>query len=370
MKDNDMVALMLFNPEVTMLDMDASGINSNNTGIENESHYLNIKDVTENPKFMGENGQFDQNKFHDFYINALRNYNVLAQGGWQPTYDENNIFAPATQKSFGPKLKEVNIENPFRQTSSMITLGELGPRTKSIQELAQSQRVYNTKTGEWMDTPEDSFFGTVGMGPLALAQWDFDADEKGNPTQDESKIKHHKGDLKLNDEGTFYYETLDGRSSYGRQLLHYSDVITKEDSFLNKVDFLDSDDLEKSVMGTVAKNAALVGAMFIPYVGPYVTAATILQQSLKLGATLGKMYLGSDNVTMNNLQALASVSDLHESVSEHSRNQIWTWENLINTAGDAIGQLRQQRVLFESVPWALGKGKFGKNNLFRHSKSK
>ena len=189
MKDNDMVALMLFNPEVTMLDMDASGINSNNTGIEDESHYLNIKDVTENPKFMGEDGQFDQNKFHDFYINALRNYNVLAQGGWQPTYDENNIFAPATQKSFGPKLKEVNIENPFRQTSSMITLGELGPRTKSIQELAQSQRVYNTKTGEWMDTPEDSFFGTVSMGPLALAQWDFDADEKGNPTQDKSKIK-------------------------------------------------------------------------------------------------------------------------------------------------------------------------------------
>lgn len=364
MKDNDMVALLLFNPEVTMLDMGASGINSQNTGIKQENDYLSIPEVLDNPKFKGSDGQFDQNKFHDFYINALRNYNVLAQGGWQPTYDENNIFAPAAQKNYGPKLKEVNIANPFRQTSSMVTLGELGPRTKSIQEIAQSQQVYNTETKEWMGTPEDSFFGTIGMGPLALAQWDFDADEKGNPTKDESKIKYHKGDLKLNDNGTFYYETLNGRSSYGKQLLHYSDIITKEDNPLNKVDFLDSDDIEKTAMGTLAKNVALVGAMFLPYVGPYVTAATLLQQSLKLGSTLGKMFLGSENTTMNSLQSLMKTTDLHESVSEHSKEQMWTWENLINTAGDAIGQLRQQRVLFEAVPWALGKGKFGKNNLF------
>jgi hypothetical protein len=128
-----------------------------------------------------------------------------------------------------------------------------------------------------MDSPETSFFGTIGMGPLVLATWDFDADANGNPTTDPKKVVHKKGEYKLNNRGTFYYETLGNRSSHGKDLLHYSDIITNEGSTWNKIDFLDSDDLEKSVMGTVAKNVALVGSLFIPGgVGYAITGLTIL----------------------------------------------------------------------------------------------
>jgi len=34
--------------------------------------------------------------------------------------------------------------------------------------------------------------------------------------------------------------------------------------------------MQKSPMGALVKNVALVGSMFLPYVGPFVTCATLL----------------------------------------------------------------------------------------------
>jgi len=41
--------------------------------------------------------------------------------------------------------------------------------------------------------------------------------------------------------------------------------------------------------------------MFLPYVGPVVTGATIVQQAASFGATLGKILTSSDNAAMNYL---------------------------------------------------------------------
>ena len=40
MRESDMVAIMLFSPEASILDLDASGINGDNTGIKEEKEYL------------------------------------------------------------------------------------------------------------------------------------------------------------------------------------------------------------------------------------------------------------------------------------------------------------------------------------------
>jgi hypothetical protein len=54
------------------------------------------------------------------------------------------------------------------------------------------------------------------------------------------------------------------------------DTLTAESSAWNKYDFFDSDDKEqKSILGSTMKNLALVGSMFIPYVGPYITGLSI-----------------------------------------------------------------------------------------------
>ena len=89
-------------------------------------------------------------------------------------------------------------------------------------------------------------------------------------------VNHAKGDLKTDADGNFYYEKLDGRNIYNRRVLNKMNVLTTDGSFWNKYDFFDSDDLnEKGILPTTLKNLALVGSMFIPYVGPWITGLSI-----------------------------------------------------------------------------------------------
>jgi hypothetical protein len=46
-----------------------------------------------------------------------------------------------------------------------------------------------------------------------LATWDEDGE---HTTPDNRVVKHRKGDLKTNENGSFYYETLNGRSPIGK----------------------------------------------------------------------------------------------------------------------------------------------------------
>jgi hypothetical protein len=42
--------------------------------------------------------------------------------------------------------------------------------------------------------------------------------------------KDENGNLKFNEEGSPYYETLGGRSAIGQELLHVSDILTTDGS--------------------------------------------------------------------------------------------------------------------------------------------
>jgi hypothetical protein len=111
-----------------------------------------------------------------------------------------------------------------------------------------------------------------------LAQYEEDTDEKDPIT---GEIVHHvAGEFKLDAEGKPYYENANGRSIDGKTVLHLSDVFTTDGSAMNSIDFFDSDDMHKSAMGTLAKNVALVGSMFLPVVGPYVAGVVVLQNAM------------------------------------------------------------------------------------------
>jgi hypothetical protein len=113
---------------------------------------------------------------------------------------------------------------------------------------------------------------------------------------------HSKGEYKLNDAGTYYYETLGGRDVYGKQVLNKMNVLTTDGSAANKFDFFDSDDIEqKSIGGSILKNAALVGTMFIPGIGPVIRGLSVLNQAVGLAATLGKLFVGNENETLNDI---------------------------------------------------------------------
>jgi len=113
--------------------------------------------------------------------------------------------------------------------------------------------------------------------------------------------------------------------------------LTDDDSFANKFDFIDSDGLYKSPMGSLMKNAALIGSMYIPYVGPVVAGISVAQQGLKLASVLGKMLTSSDNQSMNRLEGFAEKTDFFHTQSEYANEHPWALENMINMFGDTMG---------------------------------
>ena len=379
-KQNDLILTLLANPQFTTEDFQEVGLSANNTSLEDENTYINSKTITENPLFQKESGEFDKDKFHSVYIGASKMFQDLSDTTQNPktVYSKYNIWAPLAQRDMTPQFELVKSPNPDRITKSMIVFGRNGEREKTPQEIAQSQQVFNSKTGEWMDSPEDLFsFKKLFNDPIGffsdnfgsnkvLAQYDEDVDVNGNKRGsinfNENLIEHRKGEYMLNENGTYYYRTLkDGENIHGKQLLHYSDILTREGSALNSIDFLDSDDIEKSTFGTFVKDASLIGAMFIPGgVGTAIAGATIFQQAAGLGATLGKIALqDSNNATLNWLEGLSESTNPLETRSEYSSgDKMWTTENLLGMVADVIGQLYQQRLIFKWAP-AITKGKWG-----------
>ena len=60
--------------------------------------------------------------------------------------------------------------------------------------------------------------------------------------------------------------------------------------------------IKKLFGGTILKNAALVGTMFIPGgVGATIIGLNVAMQSVGLLATIGKLFVGNDNETLNNI---------------------------------------------------------------------
>ena len=357
-KQNDMLSLKIFNPDATLSQLNLAGISADNTQLKPEQDYAKLQSIQSQPQFLDQSGTFDKAKFHQFYQDAQKDYNILAStANNTAVYSKYNIFAPVNKRNWNPEFEVIRFNNPFEQTRGLAGINQLGEQKKSIEEIAQTQKVWDSKTKTWQDSPNDSFFGNFSDTRF-LAQYDEDVDEK-DPVTGEI-VHHYKGEFKLNDEGKPYYENANGRSINGKTILHLSDVFTTDGSAINSIDFLDSDDMHKSAMGTLAKNTALIGSMFLPGVGQYVAGLVVLQNSMQLASVLGKMLTNAENPVFNKLEGFAHFTNLHESKSQYSKDpdHMWSLENTINLIGDTVGQLQTQRFLFKYAP-SLFKGKYG-----------
>lgn len=209
-KQNDLILTLLANPQFTTEDFQKVGLSANNTSLEDENTYVNSKTITENPLFQNESGEFDNNKFHSVYLGASKMMQDLSDTTQNPktVYSKYNIWAPVSQRDMTPQFELVKSSNPDRITKSMIVFGRSGDREKTPQEIAQSQKTFNSETGQWMDSPEDLFsFKKLFNDPLGffsdnfgsnkvLAQYDEDIDingnKRGDANFDENLIEHHK----------------------------------------------------------------------------------------------------------------------------------------------------------------------------------
>lgn len=355
---NDWLALTVANPEASVADFVASGFDSTNTTIASADSYAKFTEVQTNPLFLDAAGNFSQNKFQKYYDNSVQSYNLLDAA--TPKESKYNIFANVDDIDWNPTTQVVKGFNPDRITKSITEIGMDGPRLKSRAEIAQSQNAFDFKTGKWLNSPNDSFWSTITGNNYVMATWDYDADEHGRKTDDPNKVVYRKGDYKYNEDGTYYYETASGRDTHDKEVLAWSDVLTTDGSFMNKFDILDNDDLTHSPWKATIKNAALVGALYTPYVGTIVGGALLLNNMVNMGSTFGKMVLGADNPLMNDVATWAKATNIMSTRSEYAKDpdNTWAWENLVSLAGDSISQIKQQRMLFKYAP-AIFKGKAG-----------
>lgn len=350
MKENDIILNMLANPKFTLEDFQAVGLNSDNTGLQSEDKYLQSDKIKSVSAFQDSNGQFDKNKFHNFYQSAGQFYNQMSNDDYekaileQAQYSKDNIWVNPKKRTVDYKPTLVKRANPTLVTNSLEQMGQMGKRTLSTSEIAQTQAVVNPITGEKSASPNDSFFSNL-FNTLVLASYDNDVVDPKT-----GEVLHKKGDLKYNGDGLPYYETLSGRDVHDKQVLNKMNTLTTDGSVWNKFDFFDSDDLDQKGIGSsLLKNAALVGSMFIPYVGPVITGLSVATQTAGLLATLGKLVAGNDSPTLNNIQGWAK-SVNRQSATEYAQQHTWCAENFINMIGDTIGQLAEQRWIFKAAP--------------------
>ncbi len=368
-KDKDLFLDMLENPNLTLEDMVSVGHSAESTRFLDKSAYENSQKVR--AKFTDADGNFKQDEFNTWYNTAAQAYQQITDKDSNlsllnvTSFDESDITVSPEKRTLNTKPIVSFIPNPDRLSTSVFRIGKTSDRERTQSELAQAEKVLlnpveaakDPSKAKWGDAPNDSWWGNF-FDTQVLAQWDEDGTHIDPVTK--QQVSHKKGELKLNDNGTYYYESLDGRDVYGRQVLNKMNTLTTDGSFWNQYDFFDSDDIkEKSFVGSVAKNLALVGSMFIPYVGWGIAGASVATQLVGLTGTLGKMLTGSDSPTFSAMEGWSKSLSRQGATSEYAQQNMLCWENFINLIGDTTAQLREQRAIFKFAPAILGKGKYG-----------
>ena len=354
-KEHDWFAETLANPSFSNTDFKTVGINASNTSLGPIDVYLNSPEIQKQEEFQT-NGRFDQAKVRAYYTQVAKSYNNLAKDTYEQDLDADsstifsqyNFYVSPERRTTQVPAEIDFVPNPDHVNFGIIGFNAPGKITKTPEELSESQPIWDPDTKTWTeDTPEDSFMKYL-FRPTVLATWDYDADINGNPTNDPNKIAYYKGQPKVNENGEYYQEFLNGRSSDGKKLLHKTNILTREDSWLNKYDPFDNDGFDKSVWGSITSNALKIVPLFIPYV-----REAYLYTNLGLGAaqaltTLGKMFTGSDNAFLNTASAV--MESFHQTTSEYASEHAFSMENVLNMVGDTFEFLKGQRFLAEKAP--------------------
>lgn len=357
-KEHDWIGENLTNPTFTNTDFKEVGININNTSIGPESAYVSNSQIRALPEFQT-NGKFDEAKFHEKYVELASSYNDLARNTYYEDlknqgqiFAENNIFVSPEERKQTADAYLTIMNNPDHISYGIVGLNQPGPRTKTPMELAEQNKIYDSETGKFTEyTAEESFFKDFWR-PKIMATWDFNADANGNPTDDPDKIAYMKGQYKLDPNGEYYMEFSNGKSTYGKEIVSPWNLITKEDSWINKYDPFDSDGINKSTTGSIVRNALKVLPLLTP-VAPYYAAASLGINIVDALGTLGKLVVGSDNPTLNTITAFAE--QFNQSTSEEGIAHPFSMENIINMVGDTFMFLESQRIFAEQAPKLFSK---------------
>lgn len=354
-KQHDYFLNLLNNPTFSPIDFNAVGLSVDNTSLLSRNDYLNSSYIKEQDIFKDKNGNFDESRFDDFYKVAKLGYQGLTeiktaeQIGDTWKFYKGNLLAPEELREKRPEYKIQKTQNPLRQQEGFVNFGLKEEPTQSVREIAQTQLVYDPETGKYLDSPNESWWDNF-WNPKVYAQWDADGTHIDPITGQQTE--HKKGDYILNENGTYYTETLGDRNIYGRQVLSGFDTLTTDGSGWNKLDFFDSDDIEKSTGGSLMRAVAQIAPAFGP-TAPYYIGARILISLGELIPTIGKIFAGSNNELFSQMEALNKTFSFSSSDYVNGSNELemqahpWSAENGLKLISDVFTQLAEQRWIFK-----------------------
>ena len=364
---NDWIVANITNPTFDVEDFqNIADMSLDNTQLLKKEEYLKSDFIKNNDLFKNDKGNFSEDKFNKFYDTALQSFSEFSTKEF-PLSMELSMFDTDRTKNSKIKNNQFSIArqvNPDRQKIGIEGINFWSDPEKSKSELAQANKIWDSAKQEYRDySPNDKalFNGQkdYGLGflkslfeePLVMAQWEEDGEHLDPITN--KLTKHRKGDYKLNDEGTYYYETLNGRSPIGKEVLSTLDTITVDGKGINKYDFFDSDDIEKSVTGVIAKNAVALLPMFLG--GPIGTVYSTALIARELSKSLPMLYgistmLSEEQNAPEWLNTIAAVgSKFTSGTSNYAKEHTFSMENFGNLISDVALQWGQQKAIAQTI---------------------
>lgn len=356
-KQNDWIVAGITNPNTDVGNFILSGVNAENTQLLPADEYKKSNFIKD--KFSS-NGVFNEAAFDEFYKKRVEDFGRLQALSSVDIfqYDPFDTRAGASSMIKSPEFAFKQEANPTKDIT--VLTGDIYKNNLSQRELAQQNKIWDSARGEWSeDTANDrslvnsplKWIKTFLGEPLVYATYDSDGDHYDQYTG--QTVKHKKGEYKLNQYGSPYTETLNGRSLVGKEVVSALDVITVDKEGVDKYNFFDSDDLDKSPIGTIASSVAAIAPMLM---GPYVSAvysgilvARELSKSLPMlyGLTTAWFDLPSENSTLNNIAARATA--LTGSTSDYGKSSVLNFEVLNKLITDVATQWGQQKVIAQSI---------------------
>ena len=361
MAKNDWIVAGINNPDFTSYDFSTiADMNLNNTQMLSKKEYLKSDFIKNNDLFKDESGNFSNKKFDDFYRSRLQAFKEFQEQEF-PKGPELDMFD--TDRTKDSRIKDIRFDlgrhvNPDRQAVGIEGVRVWSEPTQTKSEIAQSQKIWDTANNEYKDYSSNDkalsnglfdWLDQVFSDPLVLAQYEEDGTHI-DPITGLTK-KHSKGDYKLNDKGTYYYETLDGRSPIGKEVLSVFDTLSVDGEGINKYDFFDSDDVEKSISGVIAKNVATLLPLFTP-IGTAYSAALVAKEFSKaipmLYGVATMLFDQQEQPTwVNNVAAWGS--KLSGGTSQYAKENTFSFENFGNLIADVALQWGQQKAVAQAI---------------------
>lgn len=351
-KPNDWFATLMYNQPSSFDEIIANGVTPNNTEIKSEDYYRSLPEVQE---VFSKDGKFDETAFDNFYTGALHSYNDFSNEDWTNKLIEGLAKDPLDwMQPLKTDVKDVSVTvgngyNPQRRSKGIAGINSVGDPVFSVREIAQDNYVRDEEGNilDWTPNQKHGLIKSIFLPSAALAQYD----EGGWHTEFGRKVRHRKGDLKTDDNGDFYYQLLGDKESYGRELLHWSDILTVDGTTLNKFDPFDSDGLTKSIGSTVMKTALQIAPLLIPGVGPVYGTIGAFANLASVMPTFAKavnsiVTNNSDNEIGKSLTLLENwFGRFGETKSDKGKESFWNIESIGNILSSSARQLYEQRAV-------------------------